>query len=306
MKTKSVHERAVALGKWPTGGASPRTSVMRPGRARAGVLIVIACLLMGACLGSDYKSVQLALSPWDHGWQATIEPGEIFDVNVWGNRLHSDARWRVVEFDQAVIALVAQGQQGPDAEEPDRGTVWRFDFRGVDPGESVVELEAVVGGKRVDRLVYTVVVVGDACAVGLGVTAPRCRDPMPDHGWRGWTEADDGRGVRIGLDGPTMSVSLTSHAMYPDAEWRVASVDSSLLAVGRPTPTDVRTAGDFGNGDTSKPDSFLRIWEFPVDGVALGTSELTFEVVSGGEQVDVAAFAVKVQESVEEGDYLIR
>ena len=270
------------------------------------MLIVIACLILAACLGSDYKSVALSLSSWDHGWQATIEPGEIFDVTVWGNRLHPDARWRVVDLDPGVVAFVAQGRQGPDAEEPDRATVWRFDFRGVETGESVVELEAVVDGTRVDHLVYTVVVVEDACAVGLGVTAPRCRDPMPDHGWRGWTEADDGRAVRIGLDGPPMTVSLTSHAMYPEAGWRIASVDRSLLAVGRPTPTDVRPAGAFGNGDTSMPDSFLRIWEFPVEGVALGTSELTFEIVSGGEQVDVAAFAVTVQGSVEEGDYLIR
>jgi hypothetical protein len=273
---------------------------------RVVALAAVACVLLAGCLGSDYRSQPLSLSQWDHGWQATIEPDENFDVTLRPDRLAPEARWRLVDVDPGVVELVDQGVEAPAAEEPDRSPLWWFGFRGVDRGRTSLEFEAVLDGERVNAATYTVAVVDDACAAGQGVTAARCRDPMPDHGERGWTEWDHGGAVQVGLGDEAASVTLTAHPLHQDAEWRVASADASQLALGPPTVSDVRAAGDFDNRDRSRPESFLPVWQFPVDGLQLGTSTLVFEIVVDGERVDVAEFSVAVRESVDEGEYLVR
>ena len=40
-------------------------------RVLAGMAVV---LLTAGCLGDDYRDIDLALSDWDHGWLAVVEP----------------------------------------------------------------------------------------------------------------------------------------------------------------------------------------------------------------------------------------
>jgi hypothetical protein len=266
-----------------------------------------ACLLLTACLGADYTSLSASVSEWDHGWQVTVEPDEAFDVMLRSSRLEPAAEWTVTTMDPAVVELVDEGVEGPSPEEPDRWPIWLFRFRAVALGEAALEFEETADGVVVTRVAYTVAAVEDACAAGQGVTAGRCWDPPDPMAGpnRGWTEWDHGRAVQVGLADP-IALTLTGSALHPDAQWRVASVDSAVLDVGAGEVLEVRTPGDFDNRDTSKPSSFLPVWRFSVTGIALGTSTLALEAVAEGERVDVAEFSVTVQESVDEGEYLVQ
>ena len=264
---------------------------------RTGVLIVGAFAVAG-CLGQDYKSIELSLNEWSSGWQVTVEQGEEFDVGPRPVRMHPDAQWRLVAADISIVELADQFvlEPGTVTEEPGLSV---FTFRAVALGGSPLAFEALADGARVAIAEYSVSVVEDACAASMGITAARCRAPMPEFN-RGWTEWDHDRVVQIGLDRP-VEVTLTAPAFHPDARWQPVAVDRALLEVGSATVGDVRSPGDFDNQDTSKPDSFLPVWSYDVRGVKLGETDLTFQAVQSGERVDIARFTVRVLESVDEG-----
>ncbi len=267
-------------------------------------MVITAALVVAGCLGQDYKSIELSLNEWSSGWQATVEPDEDFGVDLLPVRLHPDAQWRLVASDPAVVALVDQFVSEAAREEPGAPEVWVFAFRAEGLGDCELSFEARADGERVAVVEYSVSVVEDACAAGVGLTAPRCQSPSSGFN-RGWTEWDHGRTVQVGVDGAT-EVTLTAPALYPDAQWQPVAVDTALLVVGPASVSEVRSPGDFDNQDTSKPDSFLPVWAFDVQGVELGETELTFEALHAGERVDVATFTVRVLESVDEGNYLVR
>ncbi len=266
-------------------------------------VLVASVFVVAGCLGLDYKSIELSLNEWSSGWQATVEPGEEFDVGLQPVRIHPDAQWRLVAADPSVVEVVDQFVVEPEAVAGEPGA-WLFMFRALALGGSPLAFEAVADGARVAIAEYSVSVVEDACAAGVGLTAARCRVSMSTSS-RGWTEWDHGRTVRVGMDRPT-EVTLTAPALYPDARWRPADADTSLLEVGSASVGDVRSPGDFDNQDGSKPGSFLPVWSYPVQGLALGETDLAFEAVEDGERVDIARFTVRVLESVEEGDYLVQ
>ena len=269
---------------------------------RMGVLIA-AVFVVAGCLGQDYKSIELSLNEWSSGWQATVEPDERFDVFLGPVRVHPDARWRLVAADPSVVELADQSVVEAEAV-PEEPGEWVFTFRAVALGGSPLTFEALAGGARVAIAEYSVSVVEDACAAGVGLTAARCRAPVSTSS-RGWTEWDHGRTVRVGMNRPT-ELTLTAPALFPAARWRPADVDTPLLEVGSASVGAVRSPGDFDNQDASKPDSFLPVWSYPVQGLALGQTDLAFEAVEAGERVDIARFTVRVLESVEEGEYLIQ
>ncbi len=255
-------------------------------------------------MGQDYKSIELSLSEWSSGWQATIEQDEAFDVGLRPPRLYPDAQWVLVGADPSVVELVDESfvpAAAPD--EPGASDMWTFAFRAGQLGSSRLSFEARADGERVAIAEYSVSVVEDACGADVGLTAARCQEPMPKFN-RGWTEWDHGHTVQVGMDRAT-EVTLTAPALYPSGQWSAVDVDPGRLEVSQASVSDVRSPGDFDNQDTSKPDSFLPVWSFDVRGIALGETELTFEALHDGERVDVASFPVRVLESVEEGAYLV-
>lgn len=270
--------------------------------AWAGAMAGAAALATG-CLGQDYKSIELSLTEWSSGWQATVEPDEQFSVELQPPRVYPDARWRVASGDSSIVQSVDQFVTEPAPQEPGVAAVQVFVFRAVRQGESELSFEARVASDRVATAEYSVSVVADACEAGVGQTAPRCRTPMPEHKG-GWSEWDHGRTVQVGMNRPT-ELTLTAPALYPRAQWRPVAVDAALLDVGEASVSSVRTPGDFDNQDTTKPDTFVPLWSYAVQGLAPGETELAFESVSDGQRVDIAQFTVRVVEVVEEGEYLV-
>ncbi len=143
---------------------------------RMGVLIAAAFVVAG-CLGQDFKSIELSLNEWASGWQATVEPDEEFYVGLRPVRMHPDARWRLVAADASVVELADQSVVEAEVV-PEEPGEWVFRFRAVALGGSPLTFEALAGGVRVAIAEYSVSVVEDACAAGVGVTAARCKAPM--------------------------------------------------------------------------------------------------------------------------------
>ncbi len=281
---------------------------MRP-RANGRAAVVgagLACLLLAGCLGRDYLSASAWVSSWDHGWQVTVEPDEHFDVVLPVDRVHPDAPWELVALDPDVLVMDERESQRPTAEEPGLLSMEGFRLRALALGESALTFEARAGGETVALAEYVVAVVEDACAEATGITAPRCQNPMPTSGDRGWTEWDNGRMVRLERGADASFLTLTAPALYPDAEWHAIDVDPAVVSVGEPTVGDVRDPGDYDNKDTSKPSTFLAVWSFPVSGAALGSSPLRLEAIAGGQRVDVAEFTVEVLEQVEGGELVVQ
>ena len=151
------------------------------------VLVAMCFIFLGLLLvGCQSDSVRrdLELEVFHYGMKALVEPGEPFEIDLFGNGAYPDAEWQIIEMDSEVIEL-RDTEYIPALSEGDwysQGGSFLpttiFWFTGGTLGESELVLEVQVDGQVVDRYLVTVAVVEDACdrpgeAQGI-ITANRC------------------------------------------------------------------------------------------------------------------------------------
>ena len=264
-------------------------------------------LLTNGCLGNDFRDLPLDVDERDHGWTIAIEPEEYFEVHLQGNAAYTEASWRIVDFDPAVIAMEDQEHEiarpaagNPEAMEPDEydpgspTSQSRFTFIGLSRGETPLRFEVLGNGTPVDVVEYTVTVVDDACSADTAAVANRCGGDFSYHPQEGLIEWDHGRTVPL-EPGNELLITLTSNALHPDNAWQIAAFDERIITVEGPQPLGAsRAPGDFSETDPFVSHSFLPAWLFTLRGVALGESPLTLEVVADGQRVDLFEINVAV------------
>jgi hypothetical protein len=264
--------------------------------------------LAGACLGQDYKDIELQLWNGDHGWMATVEPDERFGVTLWENPAYPEAPWTLIEHQPAHVTLEGSTVDpypfGNPAEMPEderegvpteQPAVWIFSFAGRELGESTLAFELLAEGQAIDRAEFTIAVVEDACDGDVGLAAPRCRREPHRVGQYGWTEREHGQ--RIDLSpGADELVGLVSNSLYPDAAWQVLADDSAAVEVATLGATQSRASGDWDTAGDGKPALFLPIHEFSLTGRSPGESSVAFELVADGRRIGLCEFTVAVAE----------
>ena len=255
-----------------------------------------AFILATGCLGQDFSDSPLSLSELDHGWLATVEPGEEFDIGLKGNAAYPDLGWEVIGFDPAVIELRGH-EQVPLGEPEGVGfpvpAVSVFFFEGVALGETPVVLEFVVDGERIDVAEYSVAVVDDACDAELGAVANRCGEAF-NYQPQDLTELDLGQSVVL-EPGAALDLTLTANALHPEIPWEVATIDAAVIRVDGPTyvPAD-RQPREWGPWESDSRHSFLPAWTFTIVGIGLGESELVLELPVEGTPLDLYGLTVTV------------
>ena len=263
-----------------------------------GLLVAVGILLGAVSCGNDFEDAPLSLGRGHHGWLASIEPDEVFDVGLVGNAIDPDGQWRLVEVDGEVVDLEGQeherlGQDVEDLTGDERATVTIFFFRGVAIGETplVFELEDD-GGDLLARTAFTIAVVDDACRVDDGLVANRCGDSTGEQP-QGLTELDHGWLVAL-EPGDTIDVVLTGQPLYPDGAWQIVDHDAAVVSVAESAyrPAD-RAPGDW-NRDSDA--SFLSRWTFSVTAVEPGRSRVEFQFDAAGETRDVYSVTFEVAE----------
>jgi hypothetical protein len=113
------------------------------------------------------------LTELSHGWLVALEPGNSIDVTLTGNPQYPRGTWRVVEFDDSVLALEGTRQVAADRVPGDWSLesrasflpTWTFTLRALDLGRSRFVVDLLVGERRVDVYSLTLDVVDDACSV---------------------------------------------------------------------------------------------------------------------------------------------
>lgn len=271
-------------------------------------LFLAFLVFLTGCLGSDFEDLSLEVQKWDHDWVIAVEPGEAFSVDLFGNNAYPDHRWRVADYDRALLRLDGEEYQTPrppmldvEAAEPgvyDEGILDSrslFFFAGLGVGETPLRFEFVADGVTIDVAEYTVEVIEDACSARTVAVANRCGgDGFASHP-QVLHERNFGEQVEIDA-GSGVHLVLTANALHPDQPWQVTAYDDSVISVDGPVALPpARTAGDFVTElDADVSHSFLPAWQFTVTGVAPGESELRVEIVGGGTLLDVFEMAVLV------------
>lgn len=281
---------------------------MATGRRRSAVLalsLTAASVLLAACLGQDYKRIELSIRDVAHGWLAVVEPGERFAVLIAENPLYPGAMWTPAGHDPAVITMLDSFfdpyPQGNPSEVPEaeRGGIPEeqlglsiFELEGAGLGESPLMFELLDGGRRVGIAEFTVAVVRDACEGDRGLAAARCRREIagPTMETADW----DHGGVFEVVPGETITLSLTANALHPARLWEVVEYDASVVRLTGSRRIEPRAPGNFDLADPAQPGSFLPQWEFALDAVAPGESALRFEVRVDGEPIEMCEFTVVV------------
>lgn len=271
-------------------------SVTRPRRLIAVALLSAVLFAATSCLGQDFVDTPLSLNELDHGWLATIEPGEEFDIGLRGNAAFPAVGWEVVEYDASVIQL--SGRELAPLAEPAVADVpippvSVFFFEGVGPGETPLVFEFVVDGERIDIARYTVAVVDDACDADLGATANRCGRAFTYHPQH-LTELDLGQSVAL-EPGTAIELTLTANALHPELPWEVRGFDADVIAIDGPryVPPD-RQPGEWGPWEPDSRHSFLPASTFTITGSSVGMSELVLELPVDGSPIDRYVLAVEV------------
>lgn len=257
-----------------------------------------ALFVVAGCLGQDFAESPLSLSELDHGWLATIEPGEEFDIGLKGNAAFPDVGWEVVEFDTSVIKLRDHGE-APLGEPEGVGfsvpSVSVFFFEGIALGETPVVFEFAVDGERIDVAEYSVAVVDDACDAGLGAVANRCGQAF-SYQPQDLTEFDLGQSVVL-EPGTSLDLTLTANALHPEIPWEVARIDNDVVGIDGPTFVRAdRQSGEWGPWESDSRHSFLPAWTFTIVGIGLGESELMLELAGEGKPLDLYVLNVAVVE----------
>lgn len=255
--------------------------------------IAASVLLTAGCLGQDYRDVDLALSDWDHGWLAVVEPQESFTVGLPEHPQYPDAAWTVVADGDPVLEVVGSTVDRPPPEEDRVLAFWVYDVVATSIGEAPLAFELQIEGEAVDRLEIQVAVVEDACASENGIVAPRCSGPQQVTAAQGISEWEHGTTVTL-AEGSEVAVALTGSATRPDAIWQLASPDPTVVDVSEPREVGSRTPGNWARDDASEPGTFLPRSEFLVTGQAPGSTVLRFELIDGDAVVEFASFTVDV------------
>lgn len=289
----------------PEGGAVSDLRERLWRRVAAAVLLV-AGLLLSACLGQDFRDAPLELERLDHGWRVNVEPTEEFSVGLVANPLYLDVPWQLADFDATVVEFAGSehitAPCTPTQENPCPESALQesfvphtiFRFTGVTAGESRLSFELEADGQVVDVCEYTISVVEDACEGDVGIAANRCglgaRNPnlevgIYEHGGQLTIEP-----------GETFVVTLGANAMYPDAPWQVGEIDPSVLTLQGIGQDPARSPGDWDTSDRDKPWHFLPLWRLTFEGVDPGESSLVVEAVADGARVEVFEITVSVGE----------
>jgi hypothetical protein len=255
------------------------------------------CVLVTACLGQDYKNVELGLSEWDHGWLAVVEPDEQFSVILQENPQYPGVEWGIAEIDPPIIDVVGYIAEGPEdwPEEERQLSIWGFDLVGTELGEVLATFEIDVDGRTVDMVQYRIAVVDDACEGDVGLTAPRCRRQHQESWAQAISEWDHGTTIDL-APGEELTVQLTANAAAPGAVWELAESDPVVVDVSTPRPLGTRAPGNWDTTDGTEPGWFLPRWEFMITPNAPGESQLRFELVDAGGIVEFCEFTVDVRD----------
>jgi hypothetical protein len=264
-------------------------------------------MVLTGCLGQDYKRFDLELWDWHHGWMATVEPDEPFSVALWENPAFPDDPWILTEHDPAHVALRGSSVDpypfGNPADIPeeerqgipeDQPALWFFALEGRELGDSSLTFELQADGRPIDRVVFTIAVVEDACDGEEGLAAPRCRR-FDIGGEYQWTEREHGHQIDLPT-GEEDRVGLTANGLFPEAVWQVVAADSAVLEVTPLGATPSRTNGDWDTEDDDKPDLFVPIHEFRLTGRSPGQSKVAFELVADGSRIELVEYTVVVEE----------
>ena len=276
----------------------------RVGRVSLICGLVLALLLSAGCLGQDHLDIPLTLNEWDHGWLATIEPGEQLEVSLTGNALYPEVPWQVTEFDSAVIDLQGEQHIPPAGDSADRENLdpgdplvpfTGFSFVGMTLGESPLVFEFVVDGERIDIAKFAVEVVEDACESEVGAVANWCGRDFSFHP-QDLTEWDHGGLVAL-EPGDELDVSLTANALHPDRPWQIIEFDSAVIGLEGPEyVAPNRSSGDWSPWEPDSRHSFLPTWNSTIVGIALGESRLVLGISVDGTPVDGFELTVVVVE----------
>lgn len=259
------------------------------------LVAAILCVVGVACLGQDFRSVELTLTEWDHGWRAVVEPDQQFSVTFRENPQYANVEWVIADIDPPIVDVVGYVSERPeDVPEEDLAlAIWGFDLVGTALGEATASFEIVVDGRTVDRVHYTIAVVEDACDGDDGLTAPRCERRHQEFWPQGLFEWDHGRTIDV-ASGEIAAVQLTGNAVHPDAVWELADSDTSVVDVSQPRDLETRTPGNWDTTDIAEPGSFLPRWEFLVTARAPGASLVRFEMHRGGDLLEFCEFTFNV------------
>jgi predicted secreted protein len=259
-------------------------------RVLAGMAVV---LLTAGCLGDDYRDIDLALSDWDHGWLAVVEPEETFTVGLPEHPQYPGTAWSVVADGSPVLEVMGAAVEGPPPEEDRILSFWIYDVVARSIGEAPLAFELEVEGRAVDRLELQVAVVEDACASEEGLVAARCGGPQQVTAAQGISEWEHGTTVTL-AEGDEVAVVLTGNATRPDAVWQLAVPDPTVVDVSEPDEVGSRTRGNWARDDASEPGTFLPRSEFLVTGQVPGSTSLRFELIDGDAVVEFASFTFDV------------
>jgi predicted secreted protein len=251
-----------------------------------------AGLLAAGCLGDDYRDVELALSDWDHGWLAVVEPGEAFTVGLPEHAQYPGAAWTIVADGSPTLEVVGSTVEQPPPEEQ-APAIWIFNVVARDLGEAPLAFQLDVDGSTVDRVDLTVTVVDDACASDEGIAAPRCGGQQQITAPQGISELEHGSTVVL-AEGEDAAVVLTGNATRPEAVWRLSASGPLVVSVSAPREVGSRTPGNWDTDDATEPGTFLPRSEFLVTGEVAGSVVLRFELLDGEVVVESATFIFDV------------
>lgn len=105
--------------------------------------------------------------------------------------------------------------------------------------------------------------------------------------------------------GEEFSVGLLGSFAYPSQQWSVADFDDAVLRLSGAEheeprePSEDAEAVEEGESD---PGSLLTLSRFVFEGVALGETQLRFELIANGQLIDVAEYAVQVVDDACDAD----
>jgi hypothetical protein len=263
-------------------------------------------LFLTACLGQDYKNLNLSIDDTDHGWLVAVEAEEEFEVNLWDSPVYPDAIWRPVDFDPTVIELldsfhISHPAGNPaDLPEEERAGVPEdqvghsvYIFSGTTGGESPLAFELVADGRQLNIAEFMVAVVEEACDGDTGLAAPRCQREDPGDGPE---PVPPGPQTLHARPGDQLTVLLAANALHLAAPWEAVASDSSVVQLAGTQHIDARTPGNWDTTDSSESGSFLPTSQFTFTALAVGESRLQFEIVSAGTPVGFFEVIVVVEE----------